>query len=101
MKKKRQRWYCGDHINNCVGSSARADLTDLLGATCIKPSGVIALSLFRSVTKALLCGRNMSRPYRHLKRYGFLSGSRSCKRRAGDSFSSERGMNTKKRIAYT
>ena len=36
----------------------------------------------RSETKAELCGKIMSSPYKHFGRYGYLSGSKSCNRKS-------------------
>lgn len=51
-----------------------------LGAMCRNPAELTAFSRFRREMKAELCGRSMSKPYKHLNRYGYRSGSRSCKR---------------------
>jgi len=50
---------------------------DDFGAMCKKPEELTALSLFLSETKAELCGSNINKPYKHLNRYGYFSGSRS------------------------
>ena len=53
---------------------------DGLGAMCRNPAEFTAFSRFRREMKAELCGRSMSKPYKHLNKYGYRSGSRSCKR---------------------
>jgi len=63
---------------------------DDFGAMCKKPAEFTAFSRLRRDTNAELCGSNISSPYKHLKRWGYLSGSSSCSRRyvnTGDSIS--------------
>ena len=50
---------------------------DDFGAICKKPEELTALSLFLRETNAELCGNNINKPYKHLNRYGYFSGSRS------------------------
>ncbi len=51
-----------------------------MGAMCRNLAELTAFSRFRMEMKAELCGRSMSKPYKHLSKYGYRSGSRSCKR---------------------
>lgn len=48
-----------------------------LGAICRKPAELTAFRRLRRDTKAELCGKSIKIPYKHLKRYGYRSGSRS------------------------
>jgi hypothetical protein len=52
------------------------------GAMCKKPAEFTAFSRLRRDTNAELCGSNISSPYKHLKRWGYLSGSSSCSLRS-------------------
>lgn len=68
----------------CVNTKA------YLETVCKKPSELTALSRFRSVANAELCGKSIRRPYMALSRYGYFSGSSSWSLRAvktGDSSS--------------
>lgn len=56
--------------------------TYVLGAMCRNPAELTAFNRFRRETKAELWGSSMRSPYKHLNRYGYFSGSSSCKRRS-------------------
>jgi hypothetical protein len=64
-------------IRNFAEESSVLESYDDFGAICKKPEEFTALSLFLRETNAELCGNNINKPYKHLKRYGYFSGSRS------------------------
>lgn len=94
------KWYPRPYtqglIRNTTNSSQHGSYDDL-GAICKKPEELTALSLFLRETNAELCGNNINKPYRHLNKYGYFSGSRSwsLKSTNGDpSYSSTAQTNT-------
>lgn len=51
---------------------------------CKRPMALTEFNLFLRAAKAEDCGSSIKSPYRHLYRYGYRSGSKSCKRRSGE-----------------
>jgi len=78
---ERKCWRSSCHLMSSLPNFDRVAETpptvDDFGAICKKPEELTALSLFLKETNAELCGNSINRPYKHLKRYGYFSGSRS------------------------